>query len=383
MSKSPHKSGASRHRPYHLGVYPVLLAIFGCRSPALVDAPPAQVVEVGVDEGTGNVLGIQAWMDPTAWSSADAFDLRLRDFLDAAVDQDLLRPDTVVVLPEHIATWLVVVDEPNNVISAPTVDKALRRMIPRHLARFLSLRSDAPAEDRNQYAVFALKAEEIAATWVEVTTSLARDYEVTIVAGSALLPGPELIDGELTVEPGLPLQNVSFVVGADGQIMPELTVEAFPDDDEQDVVEPGSAASLAATSTPLGMVSVLLGDDAWYPTAWAAMSFDAPRVAVGSHYTSPDGAWSEPWQGYTGFEAPSDVEPDDVRSLTLAEADLRYGLPGRLVDEGLAHGLSVPLRGHIWDLGSDGAVVLVHQGQVTTGPLVDGPVLANLWLPLR
>ncbi|MCK6503351.1 hypothetical protein L6R53_08130 [Myxococcota bacterium] len=361
----------------------VPLAILGCRSVALMDAPPAQVVEVGVDEGAGNVLGVQAWMDPTAWSSADAFDLRLRELLDTAREQDLLRPDTVVVLPEHLATWLVVVDEPYNVISAPTVDKALRRMIPRHLGRFLSLRADAPAEDRNQYALFALKAEEVAATWVEVSTALAVDYQVNLVAGSALLPGPELIDGELTVAPGEPLRNVSFVVGADGSLLPELTVEAFPDADELDVVEPGAAASLEVTQTPLGPVAVLLGDDAWYPTAWAAMAFGAPRVAVGSHYTSPDGAWSEPWEGYTGFEPPSDVDPDDVRQLSLSEAERRYGLPGRLEEEGLSFGLSVPLRGHIWDLGSDGAAVLVHQGQVHDGPLVDGPVLANLWLPAR
>lgn len=361
----------------------VPLAILGCRSIAPVDPPPAEVVEVGVDEGAGNVLGLQAWMDPTAWSSADAFDQRLRGLLDTALDHDLLRPDTVVVLPEHLATWLVVVDEPYNVIAAPTVDKALRRMIPRHLGRFLSLRSDAPAEDANQYALFALKAEEVAATWVEVTTSLATDYEITLVAGSALLPGPELIDGELTVAPGEPLRNVAFVVGPNGALLPELTFEAYPDGDELDVVEPGAAASLEATDTPLGSVAILLGDDAWYPTAWAAMAFGAPRVAVGSHYTSPDGAWSEPWEGYTGFEAPADVDPDDVRQLSLSEAELRYGLPGRLTQEGLSHGVSVPLRGHIWDLGSDGAAVLVHQGQVTTGPLVDGPVLANLWLPLR
>ena len=340
-------------------------------------------MEVGQDQGAGNVLGIQAWMDPTAYASADNLDQRLRVWMDEARDQGWLRPDTLVVLPEHFATWLVVVDEPGNVISAPTVDKALRRMIPGHLGAFLDLRGDAPAEDANQYALFALKADEIAAAWQEVMAGIAIDYQVTLSAGSALLPGPELIDGELIPTPGQGLRNVTYVVGNDGRIMSDLVVEAFPDEDEQDVVEPGAAASLHTSSTPLGEVALLIGDDAWYPTAWAAMAFGAPRVAVSTHYYSPDGAFTDLWDGYTGFAAPADVDEDDVRSLTLQEAELRYGGPGRAPLEGLDEAMQVPLRGQIWDIGSDGCVVIVHEGQVTSGELVDAPVLANLWLPLR
>lgn len=357
--------------------------MLGCRAPELAAPPSAELVEVGQDEGAGNILGVQAWMDPTAYASADNLDRRLRVFLDEADGEGWLLPDTVVVLPEHLATWLVVVNEPAKVLNAPTADKALRRMIPGHLGRFLALRKDAPAEDANQYAIFALKADEIAATWQEVIAGIAVDYDVTVIGGSALLPEPELIGGDVVAFPGQRLRNVSFVMGNDGQIMSDLVLEAYPDADEQDVVEPGAAVALSTSSTPLGEVALLLGDDAWYPTAWAAMSFGQPRVAISPHYYSPDGAWTSPWDGYTGFEQPSDVSDNDVRDMTLRQAEQRYGLSGRTLDEGLSEGLMVPLRGHIWDLGSDGAVVLVHQGEITEGPVVDAPVLANLWLPLR
>lgn len=301
--------------------------------------------------------------------------------MDQAQAQDWLRPDTLVVFPEHMATWLVVLDEPTKVLTAPTADKALRRMIPGHLGRFLSLRKDAPADDANQYAIFALKADEMAAAWQDVMAGIATDYGVTLAAGSALLPGAVIDGGVLVPQPGLALRNVSFLMGTDGEIMGDLLAEVYPNADEQAVAETGAAASLGAVSTPLGTVGLLLGDDAWYPTAWAALSLDQPRVGVSAHYISPDGAWNAPWAGYSGFTTPADVTHADIGSLTLGQAELRYGMAGRLWEAGLTDGLMVPLRGHLWDLGSDGVVVAVSDGELTEGPQVDAPVIANLWLP--
>lgn len=363
---------------------PLLLPLLlGCSPVDLAETPSTEDFVLGEDDGIGNVVAIQAWMDPTAYATEENFDQRLREYLDDAKRRGWLYDNTVVVLPEHLATWLIVIDEANGVIEADTAEQALKRMVPGNLSKFLSLRQDAPAEDAEQYALFALKSEQVAEVWQRVSKSIARDYGITLVAGSAWLPGPQFVDGTLTVNVGQPMRNVSFVLGPDGQLVGDLISKSFPSDGEQDLVAPGDLSLNATVPTVLGEVAVLLGEDAWYPDAWSQVRPSTPIVAVSPHWTSPGGAWHDLWGGYSGFEAPADVSFVDEKEMIYSDAIIEYGLPGRLFDHGVREGVTVPLRGQLWDLGTDGAIVGVHRKIPTEGPLVNAPVLLNLWLPQR
>lgn len=363
-----------------LALLPTLLA---CKAPELVDTPTSQDFVLGEDDGKGNVVAVQAWMDPSAYATEENFAERLDEYLYNAKNKGWLFDNTIVVLPEHIATWLVVIDEANGVIEADTAEQALKRMVPAHLGEFLSLRQGAPAEDAEQYALFALKAEQVAEVWQRVSRELAREYNVTLVAGSAWLPGPRLVDGELHVTVGAEMRNVSMVLGPDGEVVGDLIMKAFPTSDEQNLVTAVEAKELTTAPTTVGEVAVLLGEDSWYPEAWSAVRDSTPVVAVAPHWTSPNGAWNDLWGGYSGFEAPNDVPLEDEREMIYSDAILEYGLPGRAFDYVVREGVTVPLRGELWDLGTDGAIIGVYRKEATVGPLVNAPVLLNLWLPKR
>jgi len=86
------------------------------------------------------------------------------------------------------------------------------------------------------------------------------------------------------------------------------------------------------------------------------------------------------WDGYSGYANPDDVDKADLNKITLGQAWHKYALAGRLPASGIPNGMLVPLRGDLWDLGSNGACIVIKEGRVTSLPIEAGAVLVNLWL---
>jgi predicted amidohydrolase len=339
-------------------------------------APPARYLEVGADAGRGNIVAVQAWVEPADYASAATLRAALAPWLDEARARGWLGPSTVVVLPEYLGTWLVAAGEPAKVRAAATTGEAMGLVAKRHLLGYLAARR-GPAEDRATYGLFALRAPDTARAWQEVGSDLARTYGVTLVAGSALLPDPAVTAGHLAPTPGGALRNVALVFGPDGGIRGSPVVKSFPTADEQPFVTAGPVAP-PVVDTPAGRVAVLVCADGWFPAAWDAAAAAGAEWAVVPQFTSGDGAWSRPWGGYSGWDAPPDVDPADVGAIAEGEAWARYGPTARAAARGL-DAVTAPLRGDLWDLGDDGQIRWVVDGVPGEGPLYDGPVVVSLW----
>ncbi|HEC54442.1 MAG TPA: carbon-nitrogen hydrolase family protein, partial [Gammaproteobacteria bacterium] len=65
-------------------------------------------VDQGVPADRGNLLGIQPELFPADYQSLERLHLKLAAYLQNARDQGLINDKTIVVLPEHIGTWLMV-----------------------------------------------------------------------------------------------------------------------------------------------------------------------------------------------------------------------------------------------------------------------------------
>jgi predicted amidohydrolase len=339
--------------------------------------PVPVVLEVGEDQGAGIVVAVQPWLVPADYASADALHDRLRASLDLAEARGWLGPHTVVVLPEHVGTWLVAVGAPERVLEADTTRRAMGRLVRRHLPAFLATRCP-DVGDGATCAVFSMRAEAVAAAYGDAMARLAADAGVTLVAGSVLLPEPAVIDGRIVPTRGGALRNASFVFGPDGAIVAGPVVKAFPTADELPFTAPGDASALGAVDTGAGRLGVLVCADGWFPAAWDAVAAAGADLVVVPQYTSGDGVWDEPWRGYSGWPAPSDVDAADLEAITEGEAWLAYGPTARAA----AHGLdvvTVPLRGDLWDLGDDGQARWTLGGVAGEGPRVDAPVVLGLW----
>ncbi len=338
-----------------------------------------QIVSFGADAGRGNLVGIQTDMSPTDYATAAALQARLDGYLAAAKAQGWLNARTLVVFPEYLGTWLVAADEGRAVTETSQIAMAIRNLILRHplaLARRL-LTSRAP--DRLRDSVFRLKAAAMACAYHDTFSWLAARYAVTVVAGSILLPGARVAQGELQVADGR-LQNVAVVYGPDGTPHPEIVRKVYPIADEIPFVAAGDAADLPVFDTPAGRLGVLICADSWYPGPYAVLAGKGAEIIAVPSYLSPTGVWRQPWRGYSGASAPDDVCREDTGQLTEGEAWLKYALAGRAPAAGFRHGINVFLRGALWDLGADGHTILIRDGQVIEAAHVDGAVLVNSWL---
>lgn len=176
----------------------------------------------------GNLLTIRPQLFPLDYQSPAHLRLVLAAALDAARDAGLLNAQTLVVLPDHIGTWLLATGE------KPEFYRARDRLEVRNwlllgnplLAMNVLLRNlDA---NRLDEALLRMKAEQMATDYQALFGGLAREYGVTLQAGSILLPEPRINgDGRLHSGSG-PLWNLSLVFGPDGQITGEPFLQEWP-----------------------------------------------------------------------------------------------------------------------------------------------------------
>jgi len=338
-----------------------------------------QVISFGADVGRGNLVGIQVDMSPLDYATADTLRARLDGYLAAARAQGWLNERTIVVFPEYLGTWLVAAGEGRAVIEATQVAVAIRNLILRHPLAFARCLLTSRAPDRLRESVFRLKAAAMARDYHRLFSGLAARYAVTVVAGSILLPGAQVTQGELHVADGR-LQNVTAIYRPDGSPHSEIARKVYPIADELPFVAAGNVADLPVFDTPAGKLGVLICADSWYPRPYEVLRDRGAQIIAVPSYLSPDGVWQQPWRGYSGAPAPEGVHRDDAGKLTEGEAWLKYALAGRAPAMGLRHGINVFLRGALWDLGADGHTVVVRDGEVMEAAHVDGAALVNSWL---
>jgi hypothetical protein len=344
----------------------------------MIDLRLEEAVAYGNNTGRGNLLGIEPYMVAADYASAATLRAKLDGYLQVARQRGWLNERTIVVWPEHIAAWLVAADERDSVYRAPTLNGAMAPIVLRHLLSFVKAFVAARERDKVVAALFRIKADDMARDYHAIFSGLAREYKVTMVAGSTVLPAPWVEDGQVRAGRG-PLYNVSAVFGPDGRPHTSLVRKAFPVATELPFTTPAPVSELPAFTTSAGRLGVLICADSWYPEAYAQLKCHGVEwLAV------PSGAimarWASPWRGYSSGSTPDDVDTSDVGTLTEGQAWHKYALAGRIGQAGARGGIHVFLRGELWDLhGLDGHAILVRGAAVADGK-ANGAAVMNLWL---
>ena len=346
-----------------------------------VDTRIAGFEEAGSDSGRGNLLAVQPWMVPGDYSNAETLFAKLDGYLAQAKAKGWLNSKTIVVLPEYTGTWLVAADERAAVYRGGAIGPAMTAMALSHPGAFLRRYVSAPAvAGKAKWALFTLKSETMARDYQAVFGKLARKYGVTLVAGSIVLPQPRLMEGRLEVKAGGTLYNVSALFGPDGKIAPPLIIKAYPIDEENAFTAAGNPNGIPVFATPAGRLAVLICADSWYAPPYRRIAeLHAELLAIPS-YSSGDRAWAARWTGYNGAPTPADVARGDIGKLTEGQAWLKYSMGGKAAAANIRAGVNVFLRGHLWDMGSDGSTITFRNGVVARVPERQGAVLTNEWL---
>jgi len=343
-----------------------------------------EVKAFGEDRQKGNVVSVQPWMLPQDYASEQAFAQKMDGYLQEAQKQGWLNPKTLVVFPEYIGTWLVVMHEKAEVYSQSTLNQAMLWMVSSNIYGLLTRSAALPKRiqspnDQMAYGLFAFKASQMAATYHRVFGGLAKKYGVSIVAGSILLSNPSLKQDELVAGNG-ELYNVSVVYLPTGKPYPQLIKKAYPIAEEKTFVAAGAPQDIPILDLPIGKTGVLICADSWYAQCYAPLAKDSVQVLVVPSFVSGQQAWSKPWKGYSGQPNPSEVDKQDIQKLTEGEAWQKYALAGRLAQTSIPLGVNVFLRGLLWDLGSDGATTFYQEGQTWQATHQSKAALHCIWV---
>jgi hypothetical protein len=189
------------------------------RSTISSDPAPAQA--------RGNLVLIRPQLYPLDYQSPAHLRLKLAAALDNARQADLLGPGTLVALPEHIGTWLLARGEKTEFYRALNRKEVRNWLLlgnPLLAIKALLMNLDA---ERLDEALLRMKAKQMAEDYQQLFAGLAREYQVTLLAGSILLPEPRLEDGQLRSGDG-PLRTLSLVFSPEGTIHGEPYYEPWP-----------------------------------------------------------------------------------------------------------------------------------------------------------
>jgi hypothetical protein len=364
-----------------LGAY-LIWSVLG-RTPA---APDVQLhldssYVLNADSGKGNVIGINAYMVPQDYASRDHFYAKLDGYMQQCKEKNWFNPRSVVIFPEYIGAWLVVEGEKRSVYEKPTIDEALTGFV---LSNFFSyihswFLSPDSAQDKVKHSVFAMKGERMASIYRRVFSDLSKKYGVTIIAGSILLQEPDVRKNRIILHNGS-LENITAVFNPDGTMQPKLSRKAFPIGDELPFVKKCPPSDLPVYDLPIGKTSVMICADSWYPESYKTVKQDGLQLIAVPSYTTIDKSMGSKWVGYSGFDEPVDVDTTDIGKITLRDAWLKYTMPERIKSINTPYGMTVSLRGKLWDLGTDGELIVYNRGQVFCPKPMEGASMVCLWL---
>jgi hypothetical protein len=309
-------------------------------------------IELLLNQGSagaaGNVLGLQPRMVPADYQDAHRLQVKFEAYLRQARAQGLLGPRTIVVLPEHIGTWLWLSGEKDEVYQADHVQAASGWLTLSNPLPFLQAWINGHGRHRFSEAQLRMKATRMADDYQRVFGGLARQFGITLVAGSIVLPEPSLRQGRLAVGDG-PLYNVAVTFGSDGSPLGEPLRQHHVH--FRRFLTPGAAPAVQVLQTPAGPMGVALGEDAWAPEVQAQLKASAVRVLAVPSFMA----------GQVGPASP----PPSLPSLAQAAPA----------------GMLVYLHGRFWShLGKGDGYSWQAGRRSTPKPGGDGAGMFNLWL---
>lgn len=339
-------------------------------------------IDLAIDQGLpadrGNLLGIQPELFPTDYQSPERLHRKLAAYLQKAQEQGLLNEKTIVVLPEHVGTWLMVSGEKDELYQATTLKEAMNWLAVSNPLKFIRALISAKGDNRLDDAHLRMKAKSMAKDYQALFGGLAKEFHVTLVAGSIVLPEPSIIDGTLKIGRGA-LYNSSVVFGRDGLPIGQPQRQMHPIFDDNDVIEANGEHTLNVVDTPAGRLGVLIGSDSWYPDNYRKLDNQGTQLVAVPAFVSGRGTWDKPWRGYKGLSTPGSVSLK-AGELSEGQAWHRLTLTAQPPSSQAIAGMSVFLRGQFWDQGSAGQSFLSSNGQHFAGENVRGARLLNLWL---
>ncbi len=322
----------------------------------LSDLRIAVAINHGVPGERGNLLGVEPLLYPSDYQNLQRLHRKLAAYLEQARAQGLVGPRTVVVLPEHIGTWLWARGEKKELYQVTHSREAEQWLELSNPLRYGLAMLGASGDDRRADAHLRMKAQQMASDYQQLFGGLAKEFGV-LHAGSG------------------PLFNSSLVFASDGSLLGQPQHQQFPESEMRRYIHAGHKHPLQVLDTPAGRLGVLVGSDSWYPQNQQQLTQQSVQLIANPVFLSGKGSWQAPWRGnrHQGAAERLGVQRGEVSEQAAWE---RLTQPPSI---GVTS-MSVFMRGQFWEQGSDGQGFAYQAGELLAGPPSQGARLLNLWL---
>lgn len=263
---------------------------------------PIIIVSDSVDKGKGNLVAIQPFLKASDYCDQQHFRDALVVYFRKAQAAGLLHPNTIAVLPENIGSWLVFANEKTRVYEADSMRQAVSTIVNSNIFVFIRNLLVTSADDKIKHAFVYMKAASMARIYAAVFSSLAKEFKVTIAAGSIILPDPSVdIKGRIRIKKGQ-LYYSAFLFDPDGKIQGQPLLKILP---EYNGGEAGSAAdshlSIAA-HIPSGVVIITADENFSITSIHTFRPLRNVKAAI--YLNGKDKIWDASWKSQNGFAIP-------------------------------------------------------------------------------
>lgn len=248
-------------------------------------------------------------------------------------------------------------------MNASSFAGATRRAIAYRPFRILSKTFASKAKSRVSDALFRSSFQDLAFVYQNTFARLAREFNVTIVGGSVVLPSPRIENGILLCDANAPLKNISGVWNSSGKLQDILT-KMSPTEPELAFTQGGNLSDIKAIDTVAGRLGLIICGDGWEQKTYEKLVAQNVDAFVVMAFVPSDVSWNGAWKGYSGKQAEPDVQTGDIGQISEYEAWKKYCLNRATCYK--KPSVVFYNRTQLWDFGSHGKPMSIDKlGNVT------------------
>lgn len=257
---------------------------------------PARVYMQGNSGSLIQLAAIQMTLDLDDFWTREAFEEKMRGLMERTKEKLDPTIPALVVFPEDVGLMLVAqgLEEKLGVVSSisEAIEAAIRAyMLPAAWIRLRRGVSWVPA-------LYLHRHQVIAGTYFDVFSTLAREYGVTIVAGSVILPPYALEDGRVQWKKPLAyhVHNTAYVFGPDGAVIGKQDKMYLIDLEREEALDltAGDLETLEVFDTGVGKVGIAICLDAFQDDVVEALMLQGGEILV--QPSANPGPWNEAQQ---------------------------------------------------------------------------------------
>lgn len=228
------------------------------------------------------VACVQMKVSVSDYLTSDAFYRKIERLVLAARRQSS-QEHLLIAFPEHVGTFCVFCDEQFDPLSSTTLADVSKGLIKRYFLPTLSLRIIRRVGWMRALAL--LKGDKVARIYFDTFSSLAKQSNSWILAGSVLLPSENRRD----------VYNVSYLFDPDGKVMANQTKVHLVEMESASGLDvtPGRLGQLQAIDTPFGRLGIAVCLDAFKVDVRERLASLGAEVLI--QPSANPGPWNE-WQ---------------------------------------------------------------------------------------